>query len=213
MSQTMTDTSDMPRVHQVFRAGFASAPALVDGAGGAERQEMVGSFYANLLEFLHCHHHGEDELIWPRVKERCPERADVVERLEAQHQAVSSLLDQARSSLSAWQAAPSAATSQTLVSALGELGTQLGAHLDEEEAVGLPLVSSHISPEEYGALPGHALRSFTGDKVWLVLGLIRENMTEEQKAEMLANMPPPVVDMWTNVGQSAFTAFVTELRA
>ena len=38
-------------------------------------------------------------------------------------------------------------------------------------------------------------------------------MTEEQKAEMLANMPPPVVDMWTNVGQSAFTAFVTELRA
>ena len=117
MSQTMTDTSDMPRVHQVFRAGFAAAPALVAGAGGAERHEMVISFYANLLEFLHCHHHGEDELIWPRVKERGPERAEVVERLEAQHQAVSALLDQALSSLSAWQAAPSDCLSSPLTSA------------------------------------------------------------------------------------------------
>jgi hypothetical protein len=213
VSQTMTDTSDMPRVHRVFRAGFSAAPGLVGGAGTAERHEMVGSFYANLLEFLHCHHHGEDELIWPLVKERCPERREVVERLESQHQAVGAFLDQARSSLSAWQSAPSVETANTLVSALDELGTQLVVHLDEEETVGLPLVSSHISPEEYGALPGHALRSFTGDKVWLVLGLIRENMTEEQKVEMLAHMPPPVVDMWTNMGQSAFTAFVSELRA
>ena len=212
MSQTMTDTSDMPRVHKVFRDGFAAAPDLVGGAEAADRHEMVGSFYANLLEFLHCHHHAEDELIWPRVKERCPERSQVVERLEGQHEAVSALLDQARASLSAWQAAPTPTSARTLVRSLDELGTQLVAHLDEEEASGLPLVSSHITPEEYGGMPGHALRSFTGDKVWLVLGLIRENMTEEQKAERLANMPPPVVDMWTNVGEAAFTAVVAQLR-
>lgn len=213
MSQMMTDTSDMLSVHRVFRVGFAAAPQLVSGAPSAERQQLVGSYYANLLEFLHCHHHGEDELIWPRLQERCPEGREVVDRLEGQHRAVTSLLDRARTDLSAWQASPSPESGEALVAALTGLGAQLVAHLDEEEANGLPLISSHISPEEYGELPGHALRSFTGDKIWLVLGLIRENMTAEQKAEMLAHMPPPVVDMWTNVGQSAFSAFIAELRA
>ena len=82
--------------------------------------------------------------------------------------------------------------------------THLLEHLDEEERLGLPLAAEYLSAEEWGRLPGHGLAAFDGDKVWLILGLIRERMNEDQRAAMLAHMPPPAVDMWTGFGEQAF---------
>ncbi len=78
------------------------------------------------------------------------------------------------------------------------------AHLDEEETNVLPLAADNLSMEEWGALPGHGMANFHGDKIWLILGLIRERMNDEQRAAMLEHMPPPAVDMWTGFGEQAF---------
>jgi hypothetical protein len=75
----------------------------------------------------------------------------------------------------------------------------------------LPLCGENLSLEEWGALPGHALGSFTGDKVWLILGLIRDQMSQAQRDEMLAHMPPPAVDMWTSMGEQAYKNLVAEV--
>ena len=48
------------------------------------------------------------------------------------------------------------------------------------------------------------MANFHGDKIWLILGLIRERMTDEQRAAMLEHMPPPAVEMWTGFGEQAF---------
>ena len=61
----------------------------------------------------------------------------------------------------------------------------------------LPLAAEHLSVEEWGALPGHGMADFDGDKIWLILGLIRERMTDDQRAAMMAHMPPPALEMWT----------------
>ena len=46
----------------------------------------------------------------------------------------------------------------------------------------LPLAAENLSMEEWGALPGHGMANFHGDKIWLILGLIRERMNDEQRA-------------------------------
>ena len=84
-------------------------------------------------------------------------------------------------------------------------------HLDEEERLGLPLAAEYLSAEEWGQLPGHGLRAFDGDKVWLILGLIRERMNEAQRDAMLEHMPPPVVEMWTGFGEHAFMELAAEV--
>jgi hypothetical protein len=61
-------------------------------------------------------------------------------------------------------------------------------------------------------MPGHALAAYDGDKIWLILGLIRENMTQAQRDAMLAHMPPPPRDMWINFGNAAFDEFIAEVR-
>ena len=91
------------------------------------------------------------------------------------------------------------------------LGAHLELHLTNEETNALPLAAEYLSPEEWGALPGHGMAAFDGDKIWLILGLIRERMNDEQRTAMLEHMPPPAVEMWTSFGEQAFKDLSTEV--
>ena len=56
---------------------------------------------------------------------------------------------------------------------------------------------------------------FRGDKPWLVLGLILEQVEAmggpEAAAGMIAHMPPPAQQMWSGFGRSAFESLTAEL--
>jgi hypothetical protein len=55
------------------------------------------------------------------------------------------------------------------------------------------------------------MANYQGDKIWLILGLIRERMTDQQRAAMLEHMPPPAVEMWTGFGEQAFKELSNEV--
>jgi len=206
------DTADMVSVHKVFRQALQSAPDLVGSASRHERVEIVASFYGNVLDFLDIHHEGEDLLVWPRLLERCGGDSPTVSRIAAQHQDVTPALHAATALVGPWAASGDAADGRRLIDALAEVERVLIPHLDEEESTVLPLCAEYLSAPEWGELPAHGLGNFRGDKIWLILGLIRENMTQHQRDEMLAHMPPPAVEMWTSMGNAAFDAFISELR-
>lgn len=210
----LTDTSDMVRVHRVFRESFATAAPLVGSVapGDADRAEVVGSYYANVLAFLHSHHEGEDELVWPKLLERCPAEAETISRVAQQHQTVVSSLEAADARLAEWRADPQVESGASLAAALATLGAELAAHLDDEERVILPIAAEHMSPQEWGELPSHGMAHFGGDKIWLILGLIQEQMTPELIAHMESMMPPPVRDFWISTGRPQFQAFIAQLR-
>ena len=162
--------------------------------------------------FLEAHHEGEEVIVFPRLRERCPDEGALLDSLESEHEEALSLLGEARSSLAAWPGSGGDAAAQAaVVDSLEALRSQLVAHLDEEEARALPLCAENIVAEEWGQLPGHALAGYQGDKVWLILGFIRQRMTDEQRARMLAHMPPPARDMWTGFGENAFNELSAEV--
>ncbi|MGH9170801.1 MAG: hemerythrin domain-containing protein [Acidimicrobiales bacterium] len=210
-----TDTSDMLAVHQVFRDALEGAPDYIGTVepGDALRSAVVGSYYYNVLRFLEVHHSGEDELVTPLLVERCtPEEVELVRTIASQHHAVEAPVESAHAVLGKWTADADAESGAELTSILGELGEALVPHLDAEEAGVLPLAADHLSGEEWGALPGHGLQHFAGDNVWLILGLIRESLTEEHRQHMLTAMPPPVVEAWNSVGEGAYLGFMASLR-
>ena len=206
------DTSDMTAVHQVFRSSFAAAPAFVASTRGDDaRRSLIADYYANLLAFLEVHHEGEEQLVFPQLTERAPDSRALVARMAAQHADVVRMLNDAKAAQASWvkhgdDAAVAAADS------LVALAEALQTHLDEEEALILPLAEEHLSMEEWGALPGHGMANFSGDKVWLILGLIRENFTPAQRDDMLEHMPPPARAMWETMGESSFAAMIAEVR-
>ena len=206
------DTSDMAAVHKVFRSSFASAPAFIESAAGDDRrQALIADYYSNVLAFLEAHHDGEEALLFPLLIERAPGRRGVVDGAVEQHEQVVTLLAEARTATESWQLKGDVEGPE-LGRALGALDAALSVHLDHEEATVVPLASEYVTAEEWGMLPGHAMATFRGDKIWLIMGLIRENFTPEQRAMMLEHMPPPPRQMWESVGEASFNDMIAEVR-
>jgi hemerythrin-like domain-containing protein len=208
------DVTDMFAVHQALRDTLSCAPQLVRTVDVTDpkRVDLITNFYDNVLSFLHVHHDGEEKLIFPLLRDRCPDELSVIELMLGQHAEIVGLLEASEESLTAWASGDTSAQSPSATN-LGDLGAQLHQHLDAEERQVLPLCAEHLSIQEWGTLPGHAMANFRGDKAWLILGLVRQRMTQAQRDEMLAHMPPPAVEMWTTVGESSFTNLMTEVGA
>jgi len=208
-----TETSDMIAVHQALMGALDAAPTLVGAAGDKpDRADPVGSYFENVLEFLHVHHAGEDELIYPVLEERCVDDKETLERIAAQHSLLDEPMQEARSAIAAWRSSPSVDGAQTVITLIATIDETLRPHLGEEENEVLPIASAWISPDEWAQLPGHALQSFSGDKPWLALGLVRERLTPEQNDRMLSGMPPELQTLWTDQWEPAFNGFIAEVR-
>lgn len=98
------------------------------------------------------------------------------------------------------------------VTALGALRTGRIPHLDEEEREVLPIAAQCVDVAEWGQLPEHGLKTFGGDKQWLILGLVQEQMNPAQLASMEAHMPPSLLGQWNESGCETFRSFITALR-
>ena len=209
----LTDTSDMPALHAVFRKSLGAAPGLIGGtpADDIGRSAIVGTYYDNVLRLLHAHHGGEDELVWPKLLERCPDEAEMVSEIAGQHEVVGKLMDVTMTQLQQWSGSASERDAATLIGLMGQLNDNLITHLDAEEEFVLPLCARYITPGEWAELPQHGMKHFDGDKPWLIMGLIFDNMPDGARDYVLANLPPPVGQMWVNFGSTAYADFMADL--
>src|SRR5215470_11818568 len=99
-----TDISDMYAVHRALLGAIDAVPHSVASAGDdPQRVEMSGSFIENVIEFLHVHHTGEDELIYPKLEERCEQSRAELERIDSQHQLLHPPMDASRAAVAAWR--------------------------------------------------------------------------------------------------------------
>ena len=206
------DTSDMPAVHMVFRSSLASGPEFIGSAAGHdERRSLIANYYSNVMAFLEVHHDGEEKIVFPLLIERAPEHRAIVEQAARQHTEVVGLMQAVRESLRSWEANGDSGEAE-MARSLGALNDALIPHLDEEEAQILPLAGEYLTVEEWATLPGHSMANFQGDKIWLILGLIRENFTAEQRDMMLNGMPPPARQMWETMGETSFDELIAQVR-
>jgi hypothetical protein len=173
---------------------------------------VIGSFYDNVLEFLHVHHAGEDELIYPVLEGRCADSKSLLERIDAQHALLNEPMKITTQAIATWRESPSVVTGRATVNAIAVVDETLRPHLEEEETMVLPIASAWMSPEEWAEIPGHALRSFRGDKPWLALGLVRQELAQEQRDAMLARMPQDMQILWTEQWEPAYNGFIAEVH-
>jgi Hemerythrin HHE cation binding domain len=82
---------------------------------------------------VHMHHHGEDAEIFPALLRSNPDLSAVVDRLEADHRAISTLLDDVESSARLVNDESPSEARAHLVTALRDLGSRLLEHLAFEE--------------------------------------------------------------------------------
>jgi hypothetical protein len=98
-------------------------------------------------KFLLVHHKSEDDALWPPLRASVagqPDRVALVDALEAEHDVIEPLL----AAIDAAAADPDYGY-QRFGDIVDELSAKLNAHLDHEEADGLPLIDASLTPREW----------------------------------------------------------------
>jgi hemerythrin HHE cation binding domain-containing protein len=204
--------SGMAAVHRIYKSSLDAAPDYIESARGDDtRRVLIANFYANVLASLENHHVGEDELYFPLLIERAPEQAEIVNLGLEQHQQVLALVAAAQVATAAWESTGDA-EGPGLVRVLGSLNEALSAHCDREEATIVPLLTVHLSAEEWNMLHAHGAANFKGDKYWLIVGLRLECSSPEERARVLDHMAPQRREWWETVGRPSFNDMMAEVR-
>ena len=153
------DTHEMVIIHRAFRRETRLLAALIAEvpAGDTARARVLAAHFRWYQLGVHNHHTGEDELIWPLLLARVDLEADVVVRMEAQHERVAQTLARAPAALQEWESSAAPSARDDLVAALTDHRAVLVEHLDDEEAHLLPLAARYLTVAEWGAMGEHFL--------------------------------------------------------
>ena len=213
-AQRLCDTSDMVIVHRMFRRECALLAKLVAAVAGGDvvRARTVAEHAREVLDMLHHHHVGEDELLWPRLSARTRFHADLLARMDSQHQGLAVLLEDAATAFAEWQDAPTAHTSTPLTALLEQLTTRLNEHFDEEEAEILPIVERVITAVEYREVGQRGLVSIPLTRRLIVLGYLLEDATPKERTDFLTAIPRPARLAYRLPGERQHRNETTRLR-
>ena len=205
---------EMVVVHRVFRRESRLLPKLVRGVrpGDVERARFLAEMFREYDKGLHAHHTSEDALLWPKLLARVDLDADLVLRMEQQHEVVAQGLHVVMERLAAWEADASAAARDALAAAMDRHRQDLLVHLDEEERSVLPLVSEHITVAEWAEL-GEVARSHTPkEQLLFMLGALLEEATPSETARFLSHLPVPARLLWHTVGRRQYAKQMRKVR-
>ncbi len=210
----LTDVSDMVVVHRVFRRELRLVPELVRQVhpGDTARARVVAGHARLVLDGLHGHHTGEDELLWPKLLERAAPDAELIHRMETQHEGVHEALERTRPALDRWEAAPDPAVGEELATALDDLRTALVEHLDDEERHVLPIAARHVSQAEWNQLGDHGIANTKPKNRPILFGAIAEEATPEELGKILALAPAPVRFLARTVFPWQYRRYIERVR-
>src|SRR5215471_8753347 len=89
------DVRDMAIIHRTFRKTYDESARLVRAASAPSPRRVT--FLADHIDFgiamLHVHHEGEDELLYPKLIERVPEQAAMIQEVDKEHKDIGVALE------------------------------------------------------------------------------------------------------------------------
>jgi len=202
-------------IHRVFRREFGLLPGLIRrvAPGDVGRASVVAEHADSMLEFVHVHHSGEDQFLWPLLLERVAVESNLIHRMEAQHEDVARLVDRARSLLPAWASDPTPERSAELAATFDDMAGALAEHLGDEEAEILPLAETHMTVAEWNRLGEHARASLPPTAGMSSLAAILEEADDDERAMFTKDLPPPVLTMFVTEAEPAYREQMRRIRA
>lgn len=149
------DTTIMGIVHDALRRDLdrlhrTLTTDLVESADTA-RRAAIAAHVEWMMDFLHHHHQGEDEGLWPLLFERAPQAQALLQRMEADHQRVIPAMADVTAAAHRYRAEGGERARLGLVHALDHLSESLLPHLRCEEDEAMPLAAANLTKAEWMA--------------------------------------------------------------
>ena len=208
------DTGGMLVIHRVFRREFRQLADLVlqAPAGDLRRAGEIAGHLDLLTEVLHHHRSGEDEYLWPLLSERATMRADLVHRMEYQHEGLKRYLRDIEILLPRWRRSGAVSVAGELSSTLRLLSKALVEHLDDEEQNILPMVEECLSAAEWTRLAELALAEIPVNQRFTVLGLLLEEASKAEADELIGMLPALARFGWKLNGRRGYARYINRVH-
>lgn len=209
------DAKDLVIAHQAFRRVYGLAPDAVRCTDPDDRRRVksVASTLVAINAALHHHHTVEDTMLWDTLSERRPACGLHVELMKRQHGTVAVLLDRAPELIRAWRTRPGPDTSEPLAELFAEIKDILEVHLAAEEARIVPVIEQVISAGEWQEVGRVAKAVSAPAQGFLMLGLILDLMSPDERAAFDAELPGPITFVWALVGRHLYERTMADLTA
>jgi hemerythrin-like domain-containing protein len=213
-NETRPWTQEMVVVHRALRREFR---LLADHIGRTAEGDTAkaGRLAAHadlMIDLLHHHHTGEDELLWPLLRQRCPAACALVDRMLAQHNELVATVERLTPELAEWRNHPRPETTVPLAASFAALSGGLCTHTCDEEPNVLPVIEEHVTVSEWAELGERARAAVPGDRQMFVLGLLLEEATDEERERWLAQMPAEARTAFETIGRPMYEAEIAALR-
>ncbi|MBY8862231.1 hemerythrin domain-containing protein [Nocardia sp. CA2R105] len=207
------DTHGMVLIHRVIRREFGQLPRLFrSAANDRARSKVVGAHAREMLDFLHTHHTGEDELLFPLLRKRTTLDPDLMDRMDVQHAQVDDTVTALNTELPVWTATADPATGEKIAARIEATMPTLIDHLAEEEQKLLPVVSVTLTHSEWDALGKHGMSAIPLTRRLIILGHITEEADDAERQRFMRVIPAPARLAYKLIGHRQFTRETTALR-
>jgi len=188
------DTRMMGIVHEALRRDLGRARTVLTAIPppiGAQRR-AIAAHLGWMMRFLHAHHRTEDEGLYPMVRERDPAAGALLDRMNADHEAIAPGIERVEAAAADYGRADADGQRERLLAALDDLEDSLLPHLRREEDDMMPVVSCTITQrelrhwdEEQNIKP-KSLAELGGEGHWILDGLGPE------ERDLVVHLVPPV---------------------
>ena len=207
------DTHEMVLIHRVIRREFGQLPRLFHSAAdNRARSRLIGGHAREMVDFLHTHHTGEDELLFPLLRARTALDPELMDRMDAQHAQVDAAVAALGAELPEWTASADAAAGERMAALIDAIMPTLIDHLAEEEQKLLPIVSVTLTQSEWDALGKHGMSAIPLTRRLVVLGHITEEADEAERQRFLQIVPAPARLAYKLIGHRQFTREAAAIR-
>ena len=112
------DTRSMGIVHSALRRDLRRAHIMLETAPypAGKRSRTLADHILWMTEFLHMHHTGEDEGLWPLIRSRNPSAGALLDRMDADHKRIGTAAVAVQEAARAYRHGPAAVVPSLSVS-------------------------------------------------------------------------------------------------
>lgn len=184
------DLTIMLVAHQAFRRDLANLAKAVSMAPVTDpgRQASVAAGWEMFKRQLHSHHSGEDELVWPALRERLANSShaqSVLDEMEAEHGQIDPVLAAVDAAFE------NQSDTRQLAAATDSLMTMLDGHLIHEERDCLPLIGSALTATEWRSVGAKMGRRIGLSNIGEWFAWMLDGATEADNVAALSVVPAP----------------------
>jgi hypothetical protein len=206
-------------VHRLVRRELRLLAELATWAPDDEAERTATlTRHAELIAKVLLHHHAvEQDAVWPALLRTVPDASvDEVRALLGEWTArcggIDHMLRDVATAARQWAVAATPPARRAFASACRALADAVDAQTADEERALLPLLETHLEPEDWAAIASSKHCRLTAREQLLVLGLALEDSCAPERARLLGGLSPATRSAWRFYGERQYRTTVVRLR-